>query len=320
MPTKTDQEVGFLRTYGLDKRAPLLDLTADEVGRLTRPAREERVELLLEESRRIYDRALDVLITDRRKEYLGTAALYSGGNDSTALVHTFRPLIDLAIHANTGIGVEATRRFVRQTCAEWSIPLEERHPPVSYEALVLEHGFPGPGQHFKSYQRLKERAFLSVRADLIPIARSRRDVVVYLAGRRKDESARRSNVPLWEREGAIAWVSPLALWTKLDLNTYRVTRGDVPQNPVSLLLHMSAECLCGSFARLGELAEIGSFYPEVAAEIRALEARVHERCRECNGGTIPHERTSWGWGASRHRARAAARRQLVQAGAMCGTC
>lgn len=212
--------------------------------------------------------------------------LYSGGNDSTTLAHIFKDQADYAAHANTGIGIEATRQFVRDTCAGWGLPLIEKHPPVSYRDLVLDQGFPGPAHHWKMYQRLKERCLRQVRKDLVK--HPRRERVVFLAGRRREESARRAVVPVSEREGSTVWVSPLVNWTKADLNTYR-SMNDVPRNPVADNLHMSGECLCGSFAHRGELDEIGYWYPEVRAEIEALEAEVSAT------GKFPEQRCMWGW-------------------------
>jgi hypothetical protein len=34
---------------------------------------------------------------------------------------------------------------------------------------------------------------------------------------------------------------------------------------------MSGDCLCGAYAKPGELAEVGLFYPTVAARLRALQ-------------------------------------------------
>lgn len=302
MPAKTDQAFDF-------PRPAHLNLTPLEVARLTRLERVARVRDLMDESRRIYEAACDALIVDAGKDYLGTALLFSGGNDSTTLAHLARPYVDLAIHANTGIGIEKTREFVRDVCRDWGIPLWERHPPVTYRELVLEQGFPGPGQHYKMFQRLKERAILSVRADLVSY--SRRERLVYLAGRRRDESDRRATIPLWEREGAIVWVSPLAYWTKMDLNTYRLMF-DVPRNETADLIHMSGECLCGAFAKKDELAQIGMFYPGTAAEIRALEAEVFTARPDLG------ERCAWGWGAYRKdRGRLAAAQPV---GSMCSSC
>jgi 3'-phosphoadenosine 5'-phosphosulfate sulfotransferase (PAPS reductase)/FAD synthetase len=272
MPTKTDQ------VYEIARPAHL-NLTPEQVGQLTKPEREARVRELMAESRRLYEAAIEELIVKPGKAYVGTALLFSGGNDSTVLAHLFRPMLDLAIHANTGIGIGRTRQFVRWVCESWGLPLIERHPPTSYRELVLERGFPGPGQHFKMYQRLKERAFLAVRAELIE--HTHRERVIYLAGRRRDESERRAGteddpgIPLWEREGSLLWVSPMAYWTKLDLNTYRLMAmaddSPVPLNAVTAVIHMSGECLCGSFAKRGELDEIGAWFRAAAAEIRALD-------------------------------------------------
>lgn len=246
---------------------------AEVVARLTRPQRQQRVEWLMQQAHDIFLFGVDKNRGNR--EIVASVVLYSGGNDSTTLAHLMHQmgLVTHALHANTTIGVEATRQFVRDTCAGWDLPLIEKVAPTSYRDLVIEQGFPGPGHHFKMYQRLKERCLDAARHDL-GIANSRTKAAVYVAGRRRQESDRRKAVPLWESDGSVIWVSPIALWTKPDMNTYRLMHPDVPRNEVTDKLHMSGECLCGAFAKPGELDEIGFWYPEVAAEIHALEAEV----------------------------------------------
>jgi len=223
------------------------------------------------------------------KDIAAICVLFSGGNDSTVLTHLMRPYAHYAVHINTGIGIEQTREFVRYTCKEWELPLIEKHPPAgsTYRELVLEQGFPGPAMHFKMYQRLKERGLMQVRRDLVADPRNQR--IVFLAGRRRSESARRSSIVEHERRGSIIWISPIANWTKSDLNAYREANPEMPRNIVSDVLHMSGECLCGAFAKPGELEEIAYWFPEVAEHIRSLEKEVeaagHARCR-------------WGWGNS----------------------
>lgn len=63
--------------------------------------------------------------------------------------------------------------------------------------------------------------------------------------------------------------------TAIDCSEY-MERHQIPRNPVKDLIHMSGECLCGAFAHKGELAEIELWYPDTAAEIRRIEARVRE--------------------------------------------
>jgi 3'-phosphoadenosine 5'-phosphosulfate sulfotransferase (PAPS reductase)/FAD synthetase len=296
----------------LSGRHWLLDLTADAVGRLSPTHREQRVELLIAESRTLLERGRSDLVTQDGKDLAGICVLFSGGNDSTVLAHLFRRDIAAAIHVNTGIGVEATRTFVRDTCQAWAVPLIEKSPPPgsTYRELVLDRGFPGPGQHGKMFQRLKERGLRSARADLI--SNSRRQRIVFLAGRRREESRRRANIPILERQSTIVYVSAIALWTKLDLNTYRSMIGDVPRNPVAESLHMSGECLCGSFAKPGELDEIGWWYPEVRAHIHDLEREAQAVART---GRFPIERACWGWGAA-----AAQPLNPSRSGVLCSSC
>ncbi len=265
--------------------------TPDEVARMTLQGREGRVEQLVALAHTILDDAITDHVLPR--SLAGTVILYSGGNDSTLLAHLMRHRATHAAHANTGIGVEETREFVRETCRGWGLPLIEKHPPAgsTFRDLVLDQGMPGPAHHWKMYQRLKERSLRQVRGELVKDPRKER--VVFLAGRRRTESARRIAVPVAERVGSTVWVSPLVLWTKMDMNTYRIMRGDVPRNQVADTLHMSGECLCGAFAHKGELEEIGMWYPQVREQIERLEAEVLAT------GKFPAWRCRWGWGADK---------------------
>lgn len=248
-----------------------------------------RMQALLSEAHDLLDWGIEQMITSQGRSVAGVAVLYSGGNDSTCLTHMFRDRADCAVHVNTTIGIEETREFVRNTCREWGLELREYLPPKgsTYRDLILDQGFPGPGMHWKMYQRLKERCLRQARNQIV--SHPRRERVVFLAGRRRAESSRRTNVPEMGRDGSVVWISPLVNWTKTDLYTYRSWAGDVPMNRVSDLIHMSGECLCGAFARKDELAEIEMFFPEVAAGIRELESEVR-------AAGLPEKVCTWGWG------------------------
>jgi 3'-phosphoadenosine 5'-phosphosulfate sulfotransferase (PAPS reductase)/FAD synthetase len=269
---------------GLEEPTP-----TDEIARLTATQREQRVEHLIRQADEILGMALEAHAQNHTIS--GTCVLFSGGNDSTVLAHLMRTYATHAVHCNTTIGIEQTRQFVRDVCQQWGLPLLEETAPVSYRDLVLDQGFPGPGHHFKMFQRLKERGLRQARRKLVNDPRKER--VIFLAGRRRQESARRANIPLHEREGSVIWASPIALWTKPDMTTYRLMHAGedaVPVNPVSDLIHMSGECLCGSFAKPGELEEIGVWFPDVKAEIEALEAEVRAL------GKFSEHRCKWGAG------------------------
>lgn len=63
-------------------------------------------------------------------------------------------------------------------------------------------------------------------------------------------------------------------WSHEDCGHAREFAG-IPRNPVSERLGKSGECLCGAYAKPGDLAEIEFWYPETAARIRSLETKAH---------------------------------------------
>lgn len=296
---------------GLNDR---LAMSNEDVAHLTRPQRIERVTDLIGQSRDYLNDAIDRHVTSDGRAVAATVVLFSGGNDSTALAHLFHRDVDYAAHANTTVGIEETREFVRNTCEEWGLPLIERMAPREedrYRALVLAQGFPGPAMHYKMFQRLKERALDQVRRELV--TNPRRERIVFIAGRRRTESQRRAHVPISERRGSVVWVSPLVNWTKLDLTTYRLIAGDVPHNKASDLIHMSGECLCGAFAAPGERQEIDYWFPVALDEIRELEALI------ANRDDIPDHRKTWGWGADPAK-KALDHGAPSRAGILCSSC
>jgi 3'-phosphoadenosine 5'-phosphosulfate sulfotransferase (PAPS reductase)/FAD synthetase len=296
-------------------------MTAEQVARLTMSQREARVRELVGEAHDLLSLAIEKHITNDGRMVSAVVILFSGGNDSTVLAHLFKDEAHYAAHANTTIGIEKTREFVRNTCEEWGLPLIERKPPNErdhYRALVLDQGFPGPGHHFKMFQRLKERVIESIQRDLV--GNPYRERVVFVAGRRRDESQRRASIPAMERRKSKVYVSPLVNWTKLDLNTYRIMcaagklpGGAVPVNEVTGLIHMSGECLCGSFASKGERENLAYWFPDVVADIAALEAEIADR------DDIPAHRKVWGWGADPAVLKRS-RSKPSKVGALCSSC
>lgn len=260
-------------------------LTSAEVYAMTPQERSDRLDSLIADSLGLLKEARVALLKPGQR-VTARCLMFSGGDDSTVLAHLFRNRASHAIHANTGIGIEETREHVRACCRLWGVPLIEETAGDYYERYVLEHGFPGPGAHHRMYQRLKERCFRKAVKRIL--GRSRTNRVVFIAGRRREESERRKDIPLYEVLDGRIWVSPLATWTKADLAEYRHRFPDCPRNPVSANLHMSGECLCGAYAHPGELSEIGFFYPHVREYIEHLEHRVVE------AGIAPPDRCKWG--------------------------
>lgn len=288
---------------------PEVPTPVDLVMRLNRRDREKRVEALIEMSRQRHDETLATLGSG--KNIVAVCGLVSGGNDSYTVNHLFRDQLTHLVHANTGTGIEATREHVRATAAAWGLPLIEGKPPESgtYRKMVLGElmarsrktgeivqawpgGFPGPAAHHICYTRLKERALERVPHDL-GVSGSRTDRVVFVAGRRRSESRRRSTVPHGEARGTVIWDSPITIWHKADLRAYRLMHDDVPVNPVAEKLGMSGECGCAANASPGERERWFAEFPDDPwlQEVLALEAEIRDRT------DIAEHRKTWGWGA-----------------------
>ena len=205
--------------------------------------------------------------------------LFSGGNDSSTLLHwawNNSPIqIDAAVHINTGIGVEETRDFARRFCFDLGIPLIEKHAPEGeYERLCREYGVPGPGMHWMPYRYLKDRQV----ASLVKEYRGKKEKgkplppVMLITGVRRDESVRRMGTtkPINLRGGQL-WVAPLIDWSNADLIAYRESNA-IPRNEVADVMHMSMECACGAYGSRSEFEMLRTFYPKTAAQITRCEA------------------------------------------------
>lgn len=127
------------------------------------------------------------------------------------------------------------------------------------------------------YARLKERCLRMLQREWKASGRKTRPRrVMYISGCRSDESERRmANTEEVQIDGQRIWCAPIHDWTKCDTSDLMEYLG-IPRNPVVDLIHKSGECLCGAYARPGELEELG-LWPETRPqydEIKALQAEV----------------------------------------------
>jgi len=228
--------------------------------------------------------------------------MFSGGHDSltaTALAAK-HPAFTAAVHINTGIGIGATREFVRETCRREDWPLIEYQPDgKTYRDLVIEKGMPsGPKAHNTMFYWLKQRA---IRRLVAEHKQQRHDRIMLVTGIRASESERRMTAALAvpvRRDGAQLWVNPILDWSASACGAFMAIEC-LKRNPVVDLLHRSGECLCGALARHSEITEIEQWYPEAAAEIHGYEELARE-----------HGHPDDIWAARLHAPRAQARLPL----------
>lgn len=235
------------------------------------PSLSHGLDWAIRDARRIFDAALSAYRPDH------VFILTSGGNDSAVPLHLLHedPRVTGAVHIDTGIKVDAVEPHVRATCEALGLPLliyratentkaDGTPDPQRYEDFVEQHGFPGPAQHSRMYQRLKER-------QIERLCREHEGTVALVTGVRKSESRRRmGTVEETQKRGRTIWVAPITNWTEAHMLEYRATFS-VPESPVSRVLGMSGECLCGAFAKPGELAVLKRHFPEAAERIERLQ-------------------------------------------------
>lgn len=244
------------------------------------------------------------LIAQAKAEHqpIRTVCLFSGGNDSTVLAHLCRNHYDALVFIDTGTAVPGVREFVERYAAWIEKPLEVYEAGDAFRKMVLGSlgGFPGPAQHNRAYNRLKERQLERMLREA-KRGHSRSARVLALTGIRRGESDRRSMRTPLTRRGSLAFCNPLIDWSDLAMREYRYGWG-LPESDVAALIHRSGECNCGAFAAPGEREMLQSLWPEwFERTIASLEREtLAAGLRACRWGDRP--------GAA------------VDAGALCSDC
>jgi 3'-phosphoadenosine 5'-phosphosulfate sulfotransferase (PAPS reductase)/FAD synthetase len=212
--------------------------------------------------------------------------LYSSGNDSACSTHlaSQHPAFTRAVMIDTTIGIPESKEHGRKVARDFQWGLKEYVAPRSYREIVLKHGMPGPGGHMFMYTQLKERCVQFLVRDH---KAEWKDRIMLVTGVRLSESDRRmGHVEPVHRNGAQLWTAPILHWDDDDKIEY-MSRHNIPRNPVTELICMSGECLCGAFAKKEELLEIEMYFPDTAKVIRDLEAECAAAGVHCVWGTRP---------------------------------
>jgi 3'-phosphoadenosine 5'-phosphosulfate sulfotransferase (PAPS reductase)/FAD synthetase len=142
-----------------------------------------RVETMIETGRKIVAQAFEEF------RPIAILAAFSGGNDSVVSTHFGVNEFGASVfHCGTGIGLEATERHILNIAARfrWDLRIARAQPQgksksidvtmlpsrqwtegeTAYEEYVLNFGFPGPSQHARCFQRLKERPMRQIQREI----------------------------------------------------------------------------------------------------------------------------------------------------------
>jgi 3'-phosphoadenosine 5'-phosphosulfate sulfotransferase (PAPS reductase)/FAD synthetase len=240
---------------------------------------------------------------------IATFCLFSGGGDSAVLAHRCRDDYEALVFVDTGTAVPGVREHVERFAGWLDKPLKVYDSGDAFRRMVFSvvpcptckdsgvivapcptcdgtgktrFGFPGPAQHNRAYNRLKERQIEAALRNA-KVGRPRRSRVTFLTGVRRDESARRAvRHPITRRFSAV-FVNPLIDWTDAEMRAYRAEHA-LPESDVAALIHRSGECNCGSFAAPGEREMLRSLWPDwfeqtIASLEREAEAAGIPACR-----------------------------------------
>lgn len=111
--------------------------------------------------------------------------------------------------------------------------------------------------------------------------------VLFITGVRSGESEIRMGraVPA-SREGCTIWLAPIINWDSEDKTVYQIAN-DIPRNPVTTVLGISGECLCGAFCKPGERAKIEQHFPAAGQLIAQCESRAAANCKPSSWGERP---------------------------------
>lgn len=233
---------------------------------------------LLLRSRAIYDEAYTL-----GRPY-ATVLMVSGGDDSLTAAHAALVLglpITHILHGVTGTGIPDTTEFVRRIAPLLAPRYLEADAGRNYEEYVLRKGFFGRGDnaHSLAYHTLKSNPFRAAVSKNIR-RNHHKFRVLLINGARTDESGRRSrNIPEpIRRDGNTQnyWVNLIHHWTKRECLDFLADQG-VERNPVTLLMHRSGECLCGTMQSQGTREEAAFWFPRWGQWLEDLERRVRER-------------------------------------------
>lgn len=232
-----------------------------------------------------------VLEAKDRWQPVHTYCLFSGGNDSGVLAHRCRDHFDELLFIDTGTALPGVEEHVVAFAELLDKPLLVLRAEGEYRRMVLEHGFPGKGQHGRAYIRLKERQIEEAKRRA-KIGHPRSASVLFLSGVRRDESRRRAAVEPFSERWAAKFVSPLVDWPNALMSAYR-EREELPVSDVAALMHRSGECNCGAFAKAEEeRGMLEALFPEwFCTVIEPLEREAEAAgLRWCRWGGYDLER------------------------------
>jgi len=144
---------------------------------------------------------------------------------------------------------------------------------MTFEDWVTKYGFPSQRIHTQimriiKYEAMRKYIFERYDAGEMPC---------YIGGARRKESVRRMGnmaKPIYH-DGRVWFCNPFIDKGTVEVYEY-LTEHKLRKSPAYTQLHISGDCLCGSFANKGEILLLKAFYPDVYNKIKSIEEKIKE--------------------------------------------
>jgi 3'-phosphoadenosine 5'-phosphosulfate sulfotransferase (PAPS reductase)/FAD synthetase len=191
---------------------------------------------------------------------------------------------DLLVYLDTKTGAESNRRFVERVADTFNVQLWTLRTHESYEDLIREHGFPGPSQHQKMYQRLKRRQ-LERLATLCDGRGNKSDLHLWTGIRKQESDNRMGYVRRRKEADRWVWHAPLFDWSKRAVDRYAASM-NLPKSHLWDTLGRSGDCFCGAYGSPEELIDAeATGCDRLVRGLRNLELDLER----------DDEKGRWGW-------------------------
>jgi 3'-phosphoadenosine 5'-phosphosulfate sulfotransferase (PAPS reductase)/FAD synthetase len=232
---------------------------------------ELRIEMTLQGGHKIMREAIETY------KPIAIFAGFSGGNDSIVATHfACTEYGAAAVHCNTMIGVEKSREHARKTAARYGWQFIEKFAKPT-----------GPPKFHKKTGLPWDEKVLPNGKWVDGNTKYDRSCIMMVTGVRHDESAIRAGYNRSTKKmGSIVWVNPFYYQTKYDFELYRQEFG-LPRNPVTDVIGISGECLCGTMGSPEELDLVEKIEPATKAYVRGIELKCESLGLPCKWATRP---------------------------------
>jgi len=222
--------------------------------------------------------------------------LLSGGKDSVCVAHfiatNYPDQFGGCVFTNTGLGSQATRKFVIEYCKKmgwklfmtWAVADRER-----FYSILMRWGFATEGNHRIWMGYLKQHTWYYFLRERI----MKSEKCAFISGVRKKESKFRNKSrqytkkPVDDNKGQI-YIKPFLYKNGSQLWDY-YNKHELEKSPVYEWLNRSGECHCGAFVEAWDLKMLEKHDPLAFETIKWYEKQI-----DLHGSPEAKRRNRWG--------------------------